>query len=251
MLHQIRRAPGKERRFNVGPSSVIHHEMGMKDTDEAARVRVWHCCPSCCAYASSVCVFLSNWRDLTFFNMSSDLPPTACSSPTLHVQLVSHLPPCSLQPHQTLFLRSELALKQGSWLIYLHIAMPVKRVQVKAKMFPLIKIVSAEREDVQTPRLSKYLILIEGKRQVASKALHSYSSNWVAMETARSEVVRPFYFGSHHQHCLLNDRISARHPISLIPRMSLCLSAAALLRPQQHVNWSDLTQLSKFTRLIT
>lgn len=72
-------------------------------------------------------------------------------------------------------------------------------------------------------------MLIEGKRQVASKALHSYCSNWVAMETARSEVVRPFYSGSHHQHCLLNDRISARHPISLIPRMSLCLSAAALI----------------------
>lgn len=52
-------------------------------------------------------------------------------------------------------------------------------------------------------------MVTENNRQSLSAAfaLAVYSFYWVAMETALSEVARPFYFRSHDQQCLFYNKI--------------------------------------------
>lgn len=77
------------------------------------------------------------------------------------------------------------------------------------------------------------------KRQAALFALPSFSSNWVAMETAPSKVVWPFYFGSRHQCCLRHNKIITCHRGSIIPRISfglLCSGTEPLVPARSEEN---------------
>lgn len=70
---------------------------------EPARVRVWDGCPSCSAYASTVCMcacVCPCQLSVSLFTMSSDLLPRACSFPSPYILLILtflHVPFCLIK----------------------------------------------------------------------------------------------------------------------------------------------------------